>query len=160
MRATDFYEIDGIPIISINADTDDKRLKTAAAVRKIPLHTDLIDLGCLEFALASSKSGEERLFAELPKTRDGYGSKISKWFNRTVREKLGFDDKKSFHSFRHTFINSLKQLGVDETTIAELAGHSVSSVTMGRYGKPFEPARLKAAVDKLKFPLICEELRR
>lgn len=44
-----------------------------------------------------------------------------------------------FHSFRHSLADRLKQAGVQDTLISEILGHTVESVTMGRYGKRYQP---------------------
>jgi integrase len=57
-----------------------------------------------------------------------------------------------FHSFRHTVTDTLKQAGVSETVIAEIVGHSNSgSMTMGRYGKRYQPKVLLEALLKLDY---------
>jgi len=63
-------------------------------------------------------------------------------------------DRKSFHSFRHTVANQLKQKEVAESYIAELVGHAINGETFGRYGKVFQPeVLLSEAVGKLEFDL-------
>jgi len=56
--------------------------------------------------------------------------------------------------FEHFVANQLKQNGVAESYIGELLGHSSGSVTMGRYGKVFQPEILiKEAVGKFELKL-------
>ena len=61
------------------------------------------------------------------------------------------DDKKNFHSFRHTVINTLKQAEVQDTVIKELVGHTDASLTTGRYGKRYQAALLLEALKKLEY---------
>jgi len=59
--------------------------------------------------------------------------------------------KRVFHSFRHSLADRLKQSGVQETLIAEILGHTIESVTMGRYGKRYQPKVLLEALEKLDY---------
>jgi integrase len=90
------------------------------------------------------------VFPELSKQRDGYGQAASKWFAR-YRERCHV--KTPFHSFRHTFIDELKQLDADQKKIAALVGHKDESMTGGLYGKPYKPEVLYPVICKLKFDI-------
>jgi integrase len=62
--------------------------------------------------------------------------------------------KKSFHSFRHTFIDELIKAGVNDKAVSDMVGHEVSkSVTLNRYAKPYSPSALKPEIEKLVFSL-------
>jgi len=50
------------------------------------------------------------------------------------RGQLGITGKKSFHSFRHGFVDYLKAAKVDTHSISALMGHADNSITTGRYG--------------------------
>ncbi len=53
----------------------------------------------------------------------------------TIKVKLGITDpRKTFHSFRHTFIDDLRDAGVQDSIIKRMVGHEDSSVTFGIYG--------------------------
>lgn len=85
--------------------------------------------------------------------RHGYAATPSKWFAR-FRDKLGFkggEEKKDFHSFRHTVADHLKQLGVSESLVGGLLGHTTGGVTFGRYGKDFKPEVLVPVVESVFF---------
>ena len=67
---------------------------------------------------------------------------------------------KSFHSFRHTLINHLKQNDVPEHYIAEFVGHTVQSITLGRYGKKYKPDKLfENVVLKLDYGIDLSHLK-
>ena len=62
------------------------------------------------------------------------------------------DKLKTLHSLRHSFADTLKQLGVQESLIAELVGHSTSDfITMSRYGKRFKPEVLLEVIKKVDY---------
>jgi integrase len=70
---------------------------------------------------------------------------MGKWYQNFNRQEVTKNPKRVFHSFRHTLANNLKQKEVQEVIIAEILGHSVSSMTMSRYGKRYEPKVLLEA---------------
>jgi integrase len=151
LHLADFYEADGVPLISINDQGEGKRLKTKAGKRSIPVHAELVCLGLLRYVDELRAANETRLFPELPLKRDGYGQIVSKWFQRYRRQCGISDDGKVFHSFRHTVIDRLKQADVPKEKIAALVGHEDDSVTFGRYGKDFSPAIMREVVAMLDF---------
>lgn len=151
LHLKDFDVIDGVDVIKINDDMPDKRLKTKAGERVIPIHSELLKFGLLEYVEKLKKQNKVRLFTELKKGRDGYGQAASKWFAR-YREKCGIvEEGKVFHSFRHTFINELKQNDVPKEKIAALVGHEDESETFGRYGKSFKLKGMLDIINSISF---------
>jgi integrase len=64
--------------------------------------------------------------------------------------------RKDFHSFRHTFANSFKQMeSIQEYRVSELLGHRGSStITFSRYGKQSSLKSKKGLIDSLDYPTI------
>jgi integrase len=83
---------------------------------------------------------------------NGYSNSLGKWYQRFNREYVTQDKLKTFHSLRHSFSNTLKQLGIQKELVMELMGHSDSSETFGRYAKRFKPELLKETIDRLQYP--------
>lgn len=93
-----------------------------------------MDLGLLQHVESVRSTGADRLFPELEAVRGKLGHAPSKWFGR-YKAKLGITDpRKTFHSFRHTFIDDLRDAGVQDSLIKRMVGHEDSSVTFGIYG--------------------------
>lgn len=64
-------------------EDNDKRLKTTASERVVPVHATLIDLGFLDFVEVRRRAGEIKLFAEVEMGATGYRSTtFSSWFRR------------------------------------------------------------------------------
>jgi len=145
LYTNDVIEIDGVWCIAINCNGD-KKLKTVAGKRDIPIHPELIRLGFLEYHRKQLQRGEERLWTNLKKGRDGYSHLFGKWFQRHNRKHVTENPKRCFHSFRHTVADSLKQLQCSDTVIAEILGHRNESITTGRYGKRYHPQILLDAL--------------
>lgn len=140
LHLEDIIQKQGVWVFEIN-DKGEKRLKNRSSERLIPIHHHLVELGLLDHVNSLVDKGEQRLFPELQKRRDGYGQTVSKWFQR-YKKRCGIIGAKTFHSFRHTFITHLKHKQVDPYMIHELDGHAIDSETMGRYGKRYPPAIL------------------
>jgi integrase len=153
LYCNDVKQVEGVWCLDVNQSTKDKRLKSPAAARTVPVHPKLIELGFLDYIKAMQAKGEKRLWPNLKLQRDGYGQAFSKWFADFNDKNVVNDPKKVFHSFRHTVANTLKQAGVQESTIAELIGHENESITTGRYGKLLKPGPLLDAIEKLDYGL-------
>ena len=120
---SDIEELDGVLTLNINADEADKRIKTPAAKRKVPVHTYVrTTLGFENYVSEMKSAGEERLFPSLKRIGKRYGHKPSQDFNRYLR-KIGLEGGKTFHSFRHTFIHFLQNKGIPDNYIASVTGH-------------------------------------
>lgn len=137
LYTADIKEEDGLHYINIEANlTEDlelrKQLKNQASMRRVPLHSKMIELGFLDF-VAESKT--KRLFPKLGFDKDGNkGQTVSKWFNYNIKAFLN-DEALSeggpvFHSLRHNFATELRRNHVPDTVIQELGG-------WGENGKSF-----------------------
>ena len=135
MAVTDVDKEDGIWYISIN-DEDYKRVKTEAAIRKIPMHAELIGLGFTDY-IEDVKPFGGMLFPYL--VADPFGN-----FSGTPSERFGkyLDSlnikhkQKVFHSFRSTANNRLKANGVTEETRCQFIGHEYDTTNSGTYSEP------------------------
>lgn len=152
LRVESFNVVDGINVIQITPDGDWGG-KTKAALRTIPIHSKLIELGLLEYVDNQKSRSHTRLFPELTKQRDGYGARVSKWFTR-YRKKCGITESgKVFHSFRHTLTDELKQAGVSLEVAKAIIGHEDESETFGRYGKSYRANILHKAIELVDYGL-------
>ena len=149
LRIEDIKQIEGNYCVSVSPAAG--TLKTINAERVVPLHNGLIELGFIEYVKSLDKLNSIRLWQKLQANAYGkYSSAYSKRFGKFKRA-IGIDDKQlTFHSFRHTFANELKQADVTEHLIAQLIGHSNSSITMSRYGKEYELEKMAEAIERLK----------
>ena len=119
----------------------DKKLKNQSSRRIVPIHDTLLELGFIDFITLLKKDTErKRVFEELNYNEGTYGRSISRFFNNRYLPLLGIKtDKNGFHSFRHSVIDHLKQLGVEPHFINELVGHSQGNIDLDRYGKRYNP---------------------
>jgi integrase len=158
LRCRDIKQVDGVWVIDVNT-SDGKRLKNQNSQRLIPIHSELLKIGLLDRVEEAIATGHERLWHEFQKNKHGsYSASYSNWFGRYKRLIGLTDPKKTFHSFRHTFIDRLKQQDVPDGKIQELVGHANHSITTGRYGKPYRPIAQKEIIEALDYGLDLREL--
>lgn len=151
LRVDDFIEQQGIQCIRIDDSREGQNLKNASSRRMLPLHPDLIDLGLMQHVESVRSTGADRLFPELGAVRGKLGHAPSKWFGR-YKTNLGITDpRKTFHSFRHTLIDDLRDAGVQDSLIKRIAGHEDGAVTFSIYGSR---SPLTAMADALKHIII------
>ena len=119
----------------------DKRLKNQSSRRIVPIHDTLLDLGFVDFIKLLKKDPErKRVFEELEYREGTYIRSISRFWNNRYLPLLGIKtDKNGFHSFRHSFIDTLKQQGVEPHFRNELVGHSQGNIDLDRYGNRYNP---------------------
>ena len=168
---SDFDNIYGVPCITIT-ELDDKgnkvkHTKSESSERVIPIHPQLIELGLLDLVNRMKMDGNTRLFEGLkPKGAEGkYGAQYSQWFSRKL-ESIGVinergKDKKSFYSFRHTFINYCEQNRFDLGLYERISGHSIGK-TMGlkHYAMDIHPQTLlNEVIDRIKFDVDLSHLK-
>ncbi|EKE45733.1 hypothetical protein OCGS_0152 [Oceaniovalibus guishaninsula JLT2003] len=138
----------GIWYIDINADGEKKSLKSLAAKRRVPVHSELIRLGFLEWVEGCGK--QTRLFMSFThNTKEGYGRNLGRWFG-TFLTKIGMkDDGLVFHSLRHTAITRMRQASVELSLVQEIVGHERDTVTDGYFGEGYTLAQKKDAIEKI-----------
>ena len=135
LHADDVQEKNGIPFISINEE-DEKHVKTRAGIRQIPIHSELIKIGFLDFVAKIRAKGERLLFPEVM-TDLVRGTKLdqlspsaplSKWFNHFIESvnarnpELKFTPEHVFHSFRHTVRTEFRRNRAPEDDVCRICG--------------------------------------
>jgi len=144
----DIQEESGIKYLFITTDNSDeedettaKSLKTESSRRRVPIHPELLRCGFMEYVSAMQKAGHKRLFPAIKSTTKQLTAPYSKWFNRTLREKLNITDKrKVFHSFRHGFKDACRISNILSEHHDRLTGHGNKNVGDG-YGDEHYPLK-------------------
>lgn len=134
----------------------DKRLKTGASDRIVPLHQRLIELGLPAYAKAQQRAGHTKIFHEVDPGPGGIRAvSFSKWFTHFQRSAGASRERTSFHSFRHNYRDALRIARIDHDIAMALGGWTSGSSKTGvseNYGSGYPVAALKRAVDRLAFP--------
>lgn len=147
LEVSDIKQQEGIWLIDVN-DLNDKSLKNKSSVRIIPIHQTLIDKGFLNLVRAKSN----RIFDKIKMGNNGtYSYTFSKQFTHAMQV-LGLKDERvCFHSFRHNFIDGLREAGIDKHIAMKLAGHQGESTIHDSYGFGYSIQSLQEAINKLSY---------
>ncbi len=142
LRLRDIYKIEGVWVF----DLREHQLKTDGSARIVPIHSKLIQRGLLDYWTAQKQATQLLLFPELQTeecltARDGLGTPVSKWFNRTMLPALGIDKKMErdlsllidFHCCRTTVVCAFKDKGVSSYQAKAILGHVEDDITFGTY---------------------------
>lgn len=149
LKVPDILEIEGIWCLRIDDEGEGQQLKTSASRRVIPIHSKLLELGFGDYVRSLQAPHQDYIFPELEPVRGKRGHAPSKWFSR-YKQKLGITDlRKTFHSFRHTLIDDLGDLGAQDSLIKRIVGHEDSSVTFGIYGSRTPINAMREVLEKI-----------
>ncbi len=160
LDVTDIRCVDGIPCMVLSqrslVGTTDKRLKTGASDRLIPIHPTLIACGLVHFAEQKRRSGEMKLFDDIQTGTTGSRSvAFSKWFTQFLRSCGAQQSLTCFHSFRHNFRDELRAARIEHDIAMALGGWTTGSSSRGgvseNYGSGPSIEALQEAVYKLRF---------
>jgi integrase len=153
LRTADIRNEGEIHMMSITNEAEGQRVKSKAGLRNVPIHSELIRLGFLDYVTAISKRSSATLWPDLP-TREGKpGGYFSQWFGMYRRE-LGFGKAPDFHCFRHTVRTQLAESGIPESVIDTLVGHEVSGSTGAKIYTHRGPKTLSQAIQVLSYPAL------
>lgn len=161
IRTVDVVSVEGLPCIRLTDVADDQEVKTECSVRTIPIHSEILRLGFMQFFTMQKLNGHQRLFPALkPDTYGTYSSAYSKHFTR-YRRKCGILDKtgKCFHSFRHAVATKLKHADADPARAAAVIGHyDGENFTYRYYGEPYLPSQLVEIVEAIQYDTAFAEV--
>ena len=115
--------VDGIDCINIWSDEFSRqKTKNAESNRRVPIHSQIISTGFLEYVKTITDSGQRRIFPKLDSGTTENSKAAGKWFNEFLAKlkikELGLDN----HSFRHTAIKCFMHFVVEEKYAAAIAG--------------------------------------
>lgn len=147
MRLTEIAQLVGndvdvkaeVPAMQVRGDAKaGQKVKSEAGWRTVPIHRRLVELGFLDFiAKRQARGTSERIFYDVTPGGDhgGLGGEFSKWFGRRMSD-IGLKrDGLVFHSFRHRFVQELREHGTPNYLIKTIIGHAGRDVTDGYGGK-------------------------
>jgi integrase len=136
-----------------------RTLKSASAERTIPIHPALLRIGIVKSVEGQKLAPRSALWPYLCKVgRYRCGARFSSFWS-SYRRTAGVDQhQKSFHSFRHTFINALLERESRAEIVSDITGHGLRDQVFGRYRKRASPDRLLKSIRRLDFGLSLKHL--
>jgi integrase len=157
--SSDVVKSNGVWCLDIHENRPDQSIKNMASVRLVPLHPVVLELGFLDYI---NSLGDGLIFPSLKRIDNKYSHYPSRWFG-SFKKRAGIEApprQKTFHSFRHTLTDNLKQQLIPTAIIDELTGHALQGETASRYGKRLRPRTIyDKALLKLKFGVSLDHLK-
>ncbi|BFR47291.1 site-specific integrase [Nitratidesulfovibrio sp. HK-II] len=155
IRTVDVYEKSGILVIDITEEDEEQSVKLHHTCRIVPVHQTIIDLGFANYVQDVKDNGGNFIFPQLPYRNFRRSGKPSQYFSDYLAT-LGEFKKKSYHSFRHTFIMNLRNQGIMNEVIASATGHKGldTGPIPQNYKQQHDPRLLmRDVISKLSFPV-------
>ncbi|ELH0893836.1 site-specific integrase [Vibrio fluvialis] len=149
----DLKKINDVWCFDLKVTTEKQSLKNLNATRIIPIHSELLKLGIIDFV----HDGVSReLFPELSwRKGSGFYRMFENYWNRHIKLESWSNEKKTFYSFRHHFADYYKQRGTPPHLVGAILGHQAGVITYDTYGGEIDVNRLKEVVElfRLEFTL-------
>ena len=153
----------GIWFFDFSDRGEDQRLKNESSARSVPVHSELIRLGLLDYVAGRARTTEATapLWAGFEPPVDPKTKAWSKWFGRYLGEHVVDHRSKTFHSFRHTFKRGCREAGISEEIHHALTGHSGGGVGRaygrerrddGSLDRGISLSRLQAEISRVRYP--------
>ena len=149
LRVADIHIDSPVPIISFTDSGEQQHLKNVSSKRQVPIHKKLLESGFLDYVKARQQQKQAQLFDFIPRGKDLDWSKDFRDIMGDVLTACGFKAgiRPTAYSFRHTFVDELKQANIEEHVVAQIVGHKNTSMTYGHYGKQLPAEKLMHAVN-------------
>lgn len=137
----DVMKVDGVWCFRVDNLNPNQTIKTDSSRRFVPIHSQLLEMGWLNFI----KERKGHLFPELTLHLGSYGHYFSRWFTRF----RAVNDLPEYHSLRHYAATTFKQHGFPEQFASQVLGHSNATITYNRYGKGIDVSKLTELIATL-----------
>jgi len=134
------------------------RIKTKSSERSVPIHSQLLSMGFIDYLEEISDTGAQRLFPELSNSnqKQKYSFSVTKWFGDTLSKQIGYEknSRYCFHSFRKTVIQNLQQLtDIPREVRKAIVGHSKGGGdTHEDYERAYDACVLDPYLSRLTYP--------
>ena len=164
LTPSDIIEYNGVSTIRIIEDDDDsKTTKTKSSIRMVPIHSNILNAGFLDYVSLNKNNPNGRIWRGLSHNNNGWGDSFGKRYSRMIAGLYTEEDgkEKVFHSFRHTV--KAKLIGVHKEYVDAIVGWSseervaFEKVKVHRkevsdgYGTDYHIRVLKEAIEHLQY---------
>lgn len=114
-------KVSGLPVLVLTDDGEDQSIKSEAGRRTVPIHSELLRLGFLDYVETTKATGAVSLWPTLKLRKGKPSDYFGRWFKEHT-ESLGLTP--SFRYFRHTVRPLMRQAGFSEETQDKVTGHA------------------------------------
>lgn len=154
LRAIDVNEEEGIAVLVLTSEGENQNIKSAAGHRSVPIHSELIRLGFLDYATAIKATGSQSLWPALKFRKGKPSGFFSRWFSE-FRKGLGLPDKyPDFHCFRHTVRPLMRRAGHSESTMDKITGHATGGSQGTVTYDHWTLTEMQQAVEAIRYPAL------
>jgi len=122
-----------------------RNVKNYSSIRKVPIHPDIIALGFIDYV-----NSRESLLWDLNTKKARVSNSMVQWYSKNISVDMIKDDRKTFHSFRHTFKQKCREADIHSDVHDRLSGHAAPNAG-AKYGD-YPLSVLSEAIGKLRFP--------
>lgn len=150
LRVVDIEQDKDGAVIRITEEAEGATVKTDAGLRVVPVHSELVRLGFLDYVETMRKAGEVSLWPKLGHRKGKPGAYFSGWFSEARKQVTEGGPVPDFHSLRHTVRTALMEADLDGDVIDRIIGHETRGAGK-RYAHPTKI--LRRAVEALRFPV-------
>lgn len=150
----------GVPYLDVvasanegeNGSVSKKTLKTETSRRKVPVHSELVKLGFMDF-VAEQQSSDALLFSVKPDKDGNHARYALKRFNEAyLPAEIELMPKQVFYSFRHSFADALRRSNAPPEIMRAFGGWSDGAKVSDAYGEKYNPDHTVAHMGKITFP--------
>ena len=152
LRHADVRCVDGVLCFDFNRG-EGNSIKNAPSLRLVPIHSQLVSLGFLDWVASPYSRPSDRVFSLIhPK-----GSPLpSMWFTRLLRLLHVKRPEVSLHSLRHTLATKLERLRTHPSLMRRLLGHALGTDVESRVylaSVMYSPNELQEALEAVRYPI-------
>jgi len=153
LRTADVQTIEGMPVLVLTDDGEGQSIKSAAGHRTVPIHSELLRLGFMEYTKATKEARHDSLWPHLPLRKGKPSDYFGRWF-RGFREELGLHGPglPTFHYFRHTVRPLMRRAGFSDSTQDKVTGHETQGSVGTVVYDHWTLKEIQAAVEAIKYP--------
>lgn len=166
IKYQDIITVSGYACIHFNKKKEDKakRLKTNATTRVLPIPTQLLDLGFVDWVQRKKEQlnakDDAPVFTKAVNSKGNYNNKyVSKNilpFIRSLKLSKPYKGKLDFHSFRNNASNQLQEISVPQSYINNIMGWKGQTIMEQHYSK-HTLEKIKNQADKLRYDFLQPE---
>lgn len=149
LHVADIVQVEGIWVMDINTN-DGKTVKNEDSIRQIPIHSELIRLGFLDYVEVTRRAGHKRLWPALSLRPERPSHAFSDWFNAKPRRANTAIEIPDFHSLRHTATTALSTTTVASHCQDRITGHAKKGSTRIRVYTHIPMKQLKEGVEAIR----------
>lgn len=153
LRVSDVKDVAGIHVLAITDVGDGQTVKTEAGIRKVPIHSELVRLGFVEYVGALKSQGESLLWPSLLARSGKPGDFFGRWF-KVYRQAQGFGALPDFHCLRHTVRSQMAEAEISEQMMDTITGHAVKGSTGAKVYTHRTLGAMQKALEDIHYPAL------